>query len=331
MATTTCAGLLAMLALFAAPRTSEGQPSRGLPRLCFLTFDPGTLQTRSPRFDEFFNGLRDLGYVDGRSINISYLSADNNGDRFPSLINDCLSLKPDVIAVTTTPAAHLLKKATRTIPLVMVASGDPLGAGLVDSLSKPSENITGMSLMVSELAGKRLELLKELVPEISRVLVLSFLADPIAPLQVKAMEKAAGPLGVRLQVHDVRTADDIPAAFNAGARWRAEGALVTTESMFIVHRARVTELAARHKLPVVYPFPLPVVDAGGLMSYDGHADDLYRHAASYVDRILKGAKPSDLPIQQPSRFDLVINLKTARALGLTIPATLLSRATRVIE
>jgi putative tryptophan/tyrosine transport system substrate-binding protein len=330
-AMTSCIAILALLFLFAAPRIGEGQESKRIPRLCFLTFDPGNLQTRSPRFDGFFQGLQDLGYVAGRTINISYLSADNNGDRFPALIDECLKLNPDVIAVTTTPAAHLLKKATSTIPIVMVALGDPLGTGLVDSLSHPAGNLTGMSLMVPELAVKRLELLKETVPAISRVLVLSYLADPIAPLQVKAMQKAARLIGVTLEVRDIRTADDIPAAFNAGKQRAAEGLLVTGESMFIVHRARVTELAAQYKLPAVYPFLLPVTDAGGLMAYDVHAPELHRRAATYVDQILKGAKPSDLPVQQATQFDFVINLKTANALDLTIPPTLISRATEVIE
>ena len=321
---------LAILALLATPGAGEAQ-SKKSPRLCFLTFDPGTFSTRSPRFDGFFNGLQDLGYVQGRNIDITYLSADNNGDRFPTLIDECLSLKPDVIAVTTTPAAHLLKKATRTIPIVMVALGDPLGTGLVDSLSRPSENITGMSLMVPQLAVKRLELLKELIPGISRVLVLSFLADPIAPIQVKAMEEAARSLGVTLQVQDIRTADDITAAFATASRARAQGVLVTEESMFIVHRARVTELAARHKLPAMYPFLLPVTDANGLMAYTVKAPELHRHAAAYVDRILKGAKVTDLPVQQPTQFEFVINLKTAKALGVTIPQSLLVRADKVIE
>ena len=322
---------LAVLSLLAAPRISEAQESKKTPRLCFLTFDPGTVRTRSPRFDGFFRGLQDLGYVDGRTINISYLSADNNGDRFPALIDECLSLNPDVIAVTTTPATHLLKKATTTIPIVMVALGDPLGTGLVDSLAQPKGNITGMSLMVPDLAAKRLELLKEAMPAISRVLVLSYLADPIAPLQVKAMQEAARKLDVTLQVKDIRTVDDISAAFDAGIQERAEGLLVTGESMFIVHRARVADLAARHKLPAVYPFLLPVTDAGGLMAYDVSAPELHRRAAAYVDLILKGAKPSNLPVQQATKFDLVINLKTAKALGISIPATMLSRATDVIE
>jgi putative tryptophan/tyrosine transport system substrate-binding protein len=325
------AAFLTILSLLAAPCAGVGQQPKKIPWLCFLTFDPGTLRTRSPRFDGFFQGLQDLGYVHGRNINISYLSADNNGDRFPTLIEECLSLKPDVIAVTTTPAAHLLKKATSTIPIVMVALGDPLGTGLVDRLSRPSENITGMSLMVPELAVKRLELLKELVPGISRVLVLSFLADPIAPIQVKAMEGAAPSLGVTLQVQDIRTGDDIPIAFDAANRARAEGVLVTEESMFIVHRTRVTELAARHKLPTVYPFLLPVTDAGGLMAYTVKASELHRNAAVYVDRILKGAKVADLPVQQPTQFEFVINLKTANALDLTVPPQLLARADKVLE
>jgi putative ABC transport system substrate-binding protein len=269
--------------------------------------------------------------VNARNIEISYLSADNNGDRFPALIDECLSLKPDVIAVTTTPAAHLLKKATRDIPIVMVALGDPLGTGLVDRLSRPSENITGMSLMVPEMAVKRLELLRELVPGISRALVLSFLADPIAPIQVKAMEEAARSLGLTLQVQDIRAGDDIQAAYEAGSRARTEGVLVTEESMFIVHRARLTEFAARYKLPAVYPFLLPVTDAGGLMAYAVHAPELHRSAAAYIDRILKGAKVSDLPVQQPTKFDLVINVKTAKALGLNVPEKLLARADEVIE
>jgi putative tryptophan/tyrosine transport system substrate-binding protein len=331
VATTLCVAMLATAFLVAAPRIGEGQESKKIPRLCFLTFDPGNLQTRSPRFDGFFQGLQELGYVEGRTINISYLSADNNGDRFPALIDECLKLKPDVIAVTTTPAAHLLKKATTTIPIIMVALGDPLGTGLVDSLSHPTENLTGMSLMVPDLAVKRLELLKEAAPAISRVLVLSYLADPIAPLQVKAMQEAARLLGVTLLVRDIRTADDIPAAFTAGMQEGAEGLLVTGESMFIVHRARVTELAAHYKLPAMYPFLLPVTDAGGLMAYDVHAPELHRRAAMYVDRILKGAKPSDLPVQQATQFDFVINLKTAHALGLTISPALIALATDVIE
>jgi putative ABC transport system substrate-binding protein len=237
--------LFAMLTLLAAPLVGEAQQSKKIPRLCFLTFDPGTLRSRSPRFDPFFESLRDLGYVDGQTITIDYLSADGHGERFPVLAAECLRLKADIIAVSTTPAAQIAKNATRTIPIVMIALGDPVGTGLVDSLAQPGGNVTGMSLMVPELAAKRLSLLTETVPGISRVLVLSYLADPIAPLQVKALEQAARSLGVTLQIQDIRTADDLPAAFDAGVRERVEGLLTTAES-----RLRRLE-SSRGKSPVI--------------------------------------------------------------------------------
>jgi putative ABC transport system substrate-binding protein len=240
-------------------------------------------------------------------------------------------LKADIIAVTTTPAAHLAQNATHTIPIVMFALGDPVGTGLVDSLARPAGNITGMAQMTSGLAAKRLELLKEAVPRISRVLVLSFLVDPIAPLQVKALKEVAPSLAVTLQIRDIRTADDLPAAFDAGVKERAEGLLTTAESIFRAERARVTDLAARHRLPAIYPYSAFVTDAGGLMAYEINDPDLHARAATYVDKILKGAKPSDLAVQQPTKFELVINLKTAKALGLTIPQSLLQRADQVIE
>jgi putative ABC transport system substrate-binding protein len=311
------------------PLGALAQKPKNIPRLCFLTFDPGTLQ--STRFEAFFQGLHDLGYVDGQTITIDYLSADGHGERFPTLAAECLRLNADIIAVSTTPATQAVKKATRTIPIVMIALGDPVGTGLVDSLAQPGANVTGMSMMVPELATKRLELLKEAVPAISRVLVLSYLVDPIAPLQVKALQQAAPSLGVTLQIHDIRTADDLPAAFEAGARERAEGLLTTAESIFVAQRVRVSELAARYRLPAIYPYSIQVTDAGGLMAYDVNYPDLERRAATYVDRILKGAKPSDLPVQQPAKFALVINLKTARALGLTISESFLLRADQLIE
>ena len=316
-------------ATVAWPLAAQAQQPRNIPRLCFLTFDPGTL--RSTRFEAFFEALRDLGYVDGQTISIDYLSADGRGERFPALAAECLRLNADIIIVSTTPATQAAKKVTRTIPIVMIALGDPVGTGLVDSLAQPGGNVTGMSLMASDVAAKRLELLKEAVPAISRVLVLSYLADPIAPLQVKALEKAAQSLGVTLQVQDIRTADDLTAAFDAGARERAEGLLTTAESIFVAQRALVSELAARYRLPAMYPFTIQVADAGGLMAYDTDYPDLERRAATYVDKILKGAKPSDLPVQQPTKFTLVINLKAAKALGLTISESFLRRADQLIE
>jgi putative ABC transport system substrate-binding protein len=313
--------------LVVAPLPAEAQP-RKIPRLCFLTFDPGTPQ--STRFTPFFRGLRDLGYVDGRNIAIDYLSADGRGERFPTLAADCVRLKADVIVVTTTPGAQAAKNATRTIPIVLHALGDPVATGLVASLARPGGNVTGVTQMSSGLSAKRLALLKEAVPRISRVLVLAYLVDPIAPPQIEELKKAALSLGVQLQIRDIRTADDLPAAFDAGAKERAEALLTTSASIFVAHRARLIELAAQHRMPGMYPYRL-VVDAGGLMAYDAYTPDLQARAATYVDKILKGAKPADLPVEQPTKFDLVINLKTAKALGLTIPHSLLLRADEVIQ
>ncbi|MFI5373496.1 MAG: ABC transporter substrate-binding protein [Candidatus Rokuibacteriota bacterium] len=317
--------------LLAVPLAAEAQQAGNIPQLCFLTFDPGTARSPSARFDGFFQGLRDLGYVHGKTIRIHYLSAGARGEQFPALASECVRLKADIIAVTTTPGARAAKNVTATIPIVMLSLGDPVGTGLVDNLARPGGNVTGMTMMSSGLAAKRLELLKEAVPGISRVLVLSYLSDPIAPLQVKALKDAAPSLGVTLQIRDIRTADDIPAAFDAGVRERAQGVLATAESIFRVQRAQVSDLAARHRLPAIYPFSAIASESGGLMAYDVSEPDLHRRAASYVDRILKGAKPSDLAIEQPTKFNLVINLKTAKALGLTIPQSLLLRADQVIE
>jgi ABC-type uncharacterized transport system substrate-binding protein len=311
------------------PSAVRAQQSKNIPRLCFLTFDPGTLQTT--RFGTFFQALRDLGYVDGHTIAIDYLSADGRDERFSALAAECLRHKADVIAVTTTPGAEAAKAATRTIPIVMLQLGDPVGTGLVDSLAKPGGNITGMSQVASELAAKRLELLKEAVPGLSRVLVLAYLADPIAPLQVKALNEAARSLGVTLQIQDIRAVDDLAAAFDAAARERADGLLTTVGSIFVSYRARVAELASRYRLPAMYTNLIQVTDAGGLMAYQANLDDLYKHAAIYVDRILKGAKPSDLPIQQATKITLMVNLKAAKAIGLTIPESFLRRVDELIQ
>jgi putative ABC transport system substrate-binding protein len=321
---------LGLVVLLAGSAVSEGQQSKTIPRLCFMTFEPYTLGKR-PGPDAFLQALRDLGHVDGRSITIDYLSADEHGDRFPTLAAECLRRQADVITTTTTPATLAAKNATHTIPIVMMALADPVGTGLVNSLAQPGGNITGTSGMIPELAAKRLQLLKEAVPGISRVLVLTYLTDPIAPLQVKAMKEAAQSLGVTLLVHDIDSADDLPAAFDAGVGEGADSLVVTAETIFVVHRAEVSQLAARHKLPAMYAAPIWVRDGGGLMAYSVAGYDVQRRAAAYVDRILKGAKPSDLPVEQPTKFELVINLKAAEALGLTIPPTLLARADEVIE
>jgi putative tryptophan/tyrosine transport system substrate-binding protein len=323
--------LLVMLVLLAVPLVSEGQQPNALPHLCFLTLEPGALQTRSSRFNAFFQTLRDLGYVDGQSVIIDYLSAADQGERFPALVDECVRRKAAVIVPTTTPAALVAKHATSSIPIVMVALGDPLGTGLVKSYAQPEGNVTGMSLMVPELATKRLELLKQVVPGMSRVLVLTYLVDPIAPLQVKAMQEVAPALGVTLLVHDIRTAEDLPGAFDAAVKAGAEGLIVTAESLLVTYRVRVSELAAQHRLPAMYPHAIQVRDGGGLMAYDVVTAELHRRVATYVDKILKGAKPADLPVEQPTKFELVINLKTAKALEITIPPTLLFQADEVIQ
>ena len=319
--------LIGTAGLLAAPLVAGAQ-SRRRPRLCFLTFDASTLQ--SNRFIPFFQRLHDLGYVDGQTITIDYMSAGGHGESFGGLVRECVQRHPDVVVVTTTPAAQAAKQATHTIPIVMIPLGDPVLTGLVESLAHPGGNVTGLTFMASGLAAKRLALLKEAVPGVSRVLTLTYLVDPIAAPQVKELEAAARPLGVKLLVHAVRSADDLPGAFAAGAREHADGLLTTAESIFAVQAKRVVELAAKYRLPALYPFQDPI-DSGGLMAYNAYTAEFVGQTATYVDRILKGAKPADLPIEQPTKFDLVINLKTARALGLTIPPSLLQRADQVIE
>ena len=325
---------LIALAIFATAVTSlvtHAQQPRKVPRLCFLLFDPSTFETRPPRWEPFFKRLAELGYVHGQTVTIDYLTAAGDHNRFPELAQECLRRKADVIAVTTTPGGHAAKQATQTVPIVMLSLGDPVGTGLVASLARPEGNLTGATMMTSDLAAKRLEMLKQTVPEIKRVLVLSNLSDPIAPLQVKILEEAAPSLGVTLQIRDIRSGDDLPAAFEAAVNERAEGMMVTGESIFVVNRAKLTELAIRHKLPSIYPWALLVTDAQGLMAYDANEPDLFWHAAGYVDRIFKGAKPSDLAIHRPTNIQLIINLKVAKTIGLTVPAGVLLRANTVIE
>ena len=305
------------------PGLTRAQDAKTIPRLCFITYDRGTVQ--STRYTPFFEALRQLGYVDGKTISIAYLSADGRADGYPALTTECLRLNPDIIAVSTTPAAQAAKDATRAIPIVMISLGDPVGTGLVKSLARPEGNVTGVTFMAPVLAAKRLELLKELAPQVSRVFVLTHLADPIAAPQLKALEEAAKLLGTKLQIYDIGAAADLPAAFEAAVNGKAEALITTGESIFAANRDRITKLAAAHRLPAIYSQRI-IAEAGGLITYNADASELYGGAATYVDKILKGAKPADLPVQQPVRFELVVNLKTAKALGLTIPQSILLRA-----
>jgi putative ABC transport system substrate-binding protein len=283
--------LLAFL-VFTLPFAIDAQEAGKRPRLCVLTLDPGATPAR--RFAPFFQRLQDLGYVDGRTMTIDYRSAEGRNDRFPALAAECLRLNADIIVVTTTPAAQAAKNLTKTVPIVMIPLGDPVGTGLVASLARPGGNVTGQTFMASGLPAKRLALLKEAAPRISHVLVLTYLVDPIAAPQIQELEKAARSLGVKLTVHDVRTPSDFPPAFDAGIRKGADGLLTTAESIFAFQGERVVELAARYRLPALYPYRV-VVDSGGLMAYDSYTPDLLGRTATYVDKILTKRREAGRP------------------------------------
>jgi putative ABC transport system substrate-binding protein len=279
----------------------------------------------------FRDGLRALGWIEGK--NVIYeddLYAENRLDRLPELASELVRLKVDVIVADGTLAPLAAKRATSTIPIVLTSAGDPLGSGLVTNLARPGENVTGLSLMQSDVGGKRLEMLKEAVPQASRVGILWNAANPYSAIVFKEAQSAAPILGIQLQSVEVRSPDDFDLALRALMQLNL-GALITVGDPFVyAYRKRIADFAASTGLPAIYS-SREFVEAGGLMAYGAHLADLNRRAAGYVDKIFKGAKPSDLPIEQPTKFELVINLKTAKALGLEIPPTLLARADEVIE
>ena len=282
----------------------------------------------SDDMEGFLAGMRDLGYVDGRNLVVEYRVAGGKVERLDDLLAELIRLKVDVIVTGGTPAALAAKRARTAIPVVIGAMGDPVEAGVVVSLARPGGNITGLSLQTSEgFAGKYLELLREAVPKASRVAILG---RPLASSPVQAMEHAARSLDVRLQLVAIDQASQLDRGFAEMTAQNAAALIVTPSPFNLTHRERIVSLAARHRLPAMYGLTA-FVDAGGLMAYGASLRDLYRRAATYVDRILKGAKPADLPVEQPTKFELVINAKTARAFGLTIPPELLFRADRVID
>jgi putative ABC transport system substrate-binding protein len=271
-----------------------------------------------------------LGWIEGKNVIFERRYADNRLDRLPELAAELVRLNVDVIMAAGTLAPLAAKRATSTIPIVMATAGDPLGSGLVTSLARPGGNVTGLSLMAPDLGGKRLELLKEVLPQVSRVGILWNAANPYSALVFNETESAAQMLGIQLQSIEVRSPDDFDSALAAATQQRA-GALIAVEDPLTVgHRKRIADFAASNRLPAIYGLR-EFADAGGLMAYGANLADLQRRAAGYVDKILKGAKPADLPVQQPTKFELVVNLKTAKALGLQIPPTLLARADEVIE
>ena len=315
--------------LLAAPLIAGAQQAGRLPRLGYLGASSPTLEPEI--LEAFRQGLRDLGYVEGQSIAIEYRWSEGHEDRLPELATELVGLKVDVIVTTGTPGTLAAKRATQTIPIVMTATGDPLRSGLVTSLARPGGNVTGFSTLRSELEGKRLDLFKQTFPRFSRVAMLWDSANPSTKFYLLHIEAAARASHVTLQpAVAVRRVEDLDRAFAAIARGHADALFVVSGRSLLAERGRIVEFAAKSRLPAIYPYR-EYVEAGGLMSYSANYPDLYRGAALYVDKILKGAKPADLPVQQSARFDLVINLKTAKALGLTIPPSLLARADQVIE
>jgi len=295
----------------------------------------GMLETTSATLnaanvEAFRSALRRLGYIEGQNLVIEYRSADGRAERLPELAAELIRIKSDIIVTRGTPPALAAKNATKTIPIVMAAIGEPVESGLVASLPRPGGNITGLSAFTTELAAKRIELLKELVPRMARVGLLDNMSNRSVPPQWDETKFAAQAFRIEAHLFDVRKPEDIARAFDAAVDKRVDALTVGNDTVVIASRSQVAELAAKHRLPAIYA-TREFVDAGGLLSYAAHYPDLYRRAAAYVDKIFKGAKPADLPVEQPTKFELVINLKTARALGLTVPPMLLVRADEVIE
>jgi ABC-type uncharacterized transport system substrate-binding protein len=312
-------------AVLAAPITAGALQTGKIPRLgmIFLGSPP------NPLLEAFKQGLRELGYVEGHNVSIEYRWAEGRDERLPALASDLVRLKVDVI-VAAGQGAVAAKQATTVTPIVMSIVTDPVRLGLVASLAKPGGNATGFASQNDELPGKWFELVKETLPKVFRVAVL-FQPTYDGGVQLKASEVAARSLGVHLQALKVERPDDIAGAFSEAKKNRAEALIVSAASLFYAERSRLVEFAAKHRLPTMYHQSEFVVDSGGLMSYGADFRDLYRRSATYVDKILKGAKPADLPVEQPTKFELVINMKTAKALGLTIPPSLLLRADQIIE
>jgi putative tryptophan/tyrosine transport system substrate-binding protein len=275
-------------------------------------------------------GLRQRGYAEGQNLVIEYRSADGRDDRFPGLARELLALKVDVIITRGTPAAEAAKNATSTVPVVMAASGDPVGVGLVTSLHHPGGNITGLSAIVAELEPKRLELIREIVPALGRIAVLTNMSNDAMRRGWGEIETAARSLGVQSQLLDLRKSDALGPMFDDATARRVDALVVVIDAITLANQQRIVDLAMKHRLPAIYS-SREFVDAGGLTSYGVSYPDLYRRAATYVDKILKGNKPDDLPVEQPTKLELVINLKTAKSLGLDVPPTLLARADEVIE
>jgi putative tryptophan/tyrosine transport system substrate-binding protein len=316
----TAAAMLVVTAIARAQRSGD------VFRIGYLALGsgPGDLEKA------FREGLRELGYGEGRDIALEFRWASGKLERLPELVAELLNLKVDVIVASATRPIEAAKRATSTIPIVMAAVDDPVGSGLVASLARPGGNVTGLTLVSPELAGKRLQLIRELIPKVARVAVLALPQTSSTTLFLEELRPVAQQMGIQIVVHEVNEASDLPRAFASMQREGAQALVVQVNPLTYEHHARVAALAAQYRLASMYEVK-EFVDAGGLVCYGPSLPAMYRRAAFYVDRILKGATPGDLPVEQPTKFELVINLKTAKALGLTIPPSLLQRADQVID
>jgi putative tryptophan/tyrosine transport system substrate-binding protein len=307
------------------PLTVRAQQTAKLPTLGFLTAG-----SDSPGLTALLEGLRQLDWIEGKTIVIDYRYAENRNDRLPELAAELVRLNVNVIVAAGTLAPLAAKHATATIPIVMTSAGDPLGTRLVGSLARPGSNVTGLSLMSPDISGKRLELIEQIVPDIARVAIIWNATNPYPALVFRQTENAARQLKIEVQSLEVRTPDDVNSALEAAVREKANALITVEDPLTVNSRKQIADFAAKNQLPTMSGLR-EYVDAGGLLSYGPALGDLYRRAAGYVDKILKGAKPSELPVEQPTKFELVINLKTANALGLTIPPDMLAIADAVIE
>jgi ABC-type uncharacterized transport system substrate-binding protein len=319
---------LGTLGLLAVSRAAEGQQAGKVFRIGVLS--PNAVEPTTPSIAALRQALRGLGYVEGKNVALELRSADGRRERLPALAAELVGLKVDVILAGSNPAIAAAQKATTAIPIVMATATDPVAVGFVTSLSRPEGNITGLTVQTPDIAGKRLQLLKEVVPNLSRVAVLWDPGYPGNRLQVNEAQAAARTLGVQLHLVEVRSPGQLDGAFAAMASDGAGAAFIAGSEMLIAHRGRIAELAAKRRLPTTCPLR-EWVEAGCLIGYGTSISEQFRRAAYFVDRILKGTKPADLPVEQPTKFELVINLKTAKALGLTIPPSLLQRADEVIQ
>ena len=321
--------IIALLASsLGVPLASFGQQAAKVARIGFL--EASSPSAIAARIEAFRQGLRELGYVEGKNVAIEYRYAEGNFDRLPALAAELVRLNVNVIVTGGPTAIPAAKAATTAIPIVMAFDTDPVGSGFAASLAKPGGNITGLSTLAPELSAKQIELLKEIVPKLARVAVLGTASRPGSAHALREVENAAKALKVQVQFQDVVDPKGIDAAFLAARKGSADAVLVLGSPLFNANRMELTELASKSRYPVIYD-RAEFVEAGGLMTYSVSLADLARRAATYVDKILKGAKPGDLPIEQPTKFDLVVNMKTAKALGIKIPNSVLAQATKVIE